>query len=103
MRKTGQGFLNFGVSNLRSTKGRGDDDRTRTPGQDSEGLGCWGNEVFRVGYVSEVNGPDSVEISKFVPTRYELINSSSFGRKSDLTCCFPFFWTARLAPVNGGV
>ena len=40
---------------------------------DNEGLGCSGNDKFMIGYVSEVNGPDSAEIPDFVPTRHELL------------------------------
>ena len=29
---------------------------------DSEGLGFWGDERFTVGYVDEVNGPNSAEM-----------------------------------------
>lgn len=40
---------------------------------DSKGLGWWGNQLFVVGYVEEVNGPGAVEIPGFVATRHELI------------------------------
>ena len=45
---------------------------------DSEGLGFWGTDKFTVGYVDEVNGPDSVEMPEFVPTRYELIQLAKY-------------------------
>jgi hypothetical protein len=47
--------------------------RSLRPCPDSDGLGCLGNENFTIGYVSEVNGPDSAEVPTFVPTRHELI------------------------------
>jgi hypothetical protein len=47
--------------------------RSLRPCPDSDGLGWLVNENSRVGYVSEVNGPDSAEVLNFVPTRYELI------------------------------
>jgi hypothetical protein len=58
---------------------------------DSEGLGCWGNEKFTVGYVSEVNGPDSEEVPDFVPIRHELIQLVKYWATLDLDDLFDFF------------
>lgn len=43
------------------------------PCQDTEGLGWYGDDRLTVGYVNEVNGPDSAEMPDLVPTRHELI------------------------------
>ena len=40
---------------------------------DSVGLGWYGDDRILIGYVDEVNGPGSEEVSGFVPTRHELI------------------------------
>ena len=58
---------------------------------DSEGLGCWGNEKITVGYVTEVNGPDSAEIPDFVPTRHELIQLVKYWATLDIEDLFFFF------------
>jgi hypothetical protein len=63
----------------------------RQPCPDSDGLGFWGNEVFTVGYVEEVNGPDSVEMPEFVPTRYELIQLAKYWATLALDLQFDFF------------
>jgi hypothetical protein len=61
------------------------------PCPDSEGLGCWGNEKITVGYVSEVNGPDSAEMPEFVPTRHELIQLVKYWATLKLSHLFGFF------------
>jgi hypothetical protein len=61
------------------------------PCPDSEGLGYWGNEKIIVGYVSEVNGPDSAEIPDFVPTRHELIQLVKYWATLDIEDLFFFF------------
>jgi hypothetical protein len=61
------------------------------PCPDSDGLGYWSNEKIVVGYVSEVNGPDSAEIPDFVPTRHELIQLAKYWASLDLEDLFYFF------------
>jgi len=58
---------------------------------DSEGLGFWGNQRFTVGYVDEVNGPNSVEMPDFVPTRYELIQLAKYWATIVLDLRFDYF------------
>jgi hypothetical protein len=45
---------------------------------DSEGLGFWSDGKFTVGFVNEVNGPDSAEVPLFTATRHELIQLVKF-------------------------
>jgi hypothetical protein len=47
-------------------------EKTRKLSSDSEELYAWGNELFTVGWVAEVNGPEAVEVSGFIPTKHEL-------------------------------
>jgi len=58
---------------------------------DSEGLGYCGNYKFTVGCVSEVNGPDSVEIPDFAPTRHELIQLVKYWATATLELQFDYF------------
>lgn len=58
---------------------------------DSEGLGSHGNGKITIGSVSEVNGPDSVEMPGFVPTRHELIQLVKYWATLDLDQQFYFF------------
>lgn len=58
---------------------------------DSEGLGFWGNQAFTVGYVDEVNGPNSVEMPEFVPTRYELIQLAKYWATIVIDLRFDYF------------
>jgi hypothetical protein len=51
---------------------------TQKGNPDSEGLGCWGNEHFVVGYIDEVNGPGAVEVPGFVATRHELTQLAKY-------------------------
>jgi hypothetical protein len=44
-----------------------------------------------VGYISEVNGPDSAEVPDFVPTRHELIQLVKYWATLDLEDRFYFF------------
>jgi len=62
---------------------------------DSEGLGFWGNQSFTVGYVSEVNGPDSVEMPEFTPTRYELIQLVKYWATIVIRLNFFYFLTGQ--------
>jgi len=45
---------------------------------DSHGLGWWGDERSFVGYIDEVNGPGSVEVPDYKPTRHELIQLAKY-------------------------
>jgi hypothetical protein len=58
---------------------------------DSEGLGFWGNQGFTVGYVDEVNGPNSAEMPELVPTRYELIQLAKYWATIALDLRFDYF------------
>jgi hypothetical protein len=58
---------------------------------DSEGLGISGNGKITIGYVSEVNGPDSGEVPDFIPTRHELIQLVEYWATIDLDDLFHFF------------
>jgi hypothetical protein len=58
---------------------------------DSEGLGFWGDERFTVGYVDEVNGPNSAEMPEFVPTRYELIQLAKYWATIVIDLRFDYF------------
>jgi hypothetical protein len=58
---------------------------------DSEGLGFWGNQGFTVGYVDEVNGPNSVEMPDFMPTRYELIQLAKYWATIVIDLRFDYF------------
>jgi hypothetical protein len=58
---------------------------------DSEGLGSYGNDKITIGYVSEVNGPDSAEMPGFVPTRHEMIQLVKYWATLDLDQQFYFF------------
>jgi|SRR5271170_1123076 len=58
---------------------------------DSEGLGFWGNQSFRVGYVDEVNGPNSVEMPDFAPTRCELIQLAKYWTTIVIDLRFDYF------------
>lgn len=58
---------------------------------DSEGLGFWGSRGFPIGYVDEVNGPNSVEMPEFVPTRYELIQLAKYWATIALDLRFDYF------------
>jgi len=58
---------------------------------DSEGLGSYGDDKTTIGYVSEVNGPDSAEMPGFVPTRHELIQLVKYWATLDLDKQFYFF------------
>jgi hypothetical protein len=58
---------------------------------DSEGLDIYGNDKITIGYVSEVNGPDSAEMPGFVPTRHELIQLVKYWATLDLDKQFYFF------------
>lgn len=53
-----------GVPLDKSRKANAAKERKACP--DSEGLGFWGNKGFTVGYVDEVNGPNSAEMPEFV-------------------------------------
>jgi hypothetical protein len=59
--------------------------------RDSHRLGCWGNSKFTVGLVSEVNGPNSVEVRDFVPTHHELIQLVKYWASLKLRQSFYFF------------
>ena len=61
------------------------------PCPDSEGLGWYGDGRITVGYVSEVNGPDSAEMPEFVPTRHELILLVKHWTTLELRQLFGFF------------
>lgn len=74
---------------------KGTSSHTRKPCPDSDGLGFWGNEAFTVGYVEEVNGPDSVEMPEFVPTRYELLQLGKYWVTLALDLQFDFFLYAQ--------
>lgn len=63
----------------------------RKPCPDSEGLGFWGGNGICIGYVSEINGPDSAEMPEFVPTRYELLQLAKYWATLDLDLQFDFF------------
>lgn len=63
----------------------------RKPCPDSEGLGFWGGNGVYIGYVSEINGPDSAEMPEFVPTRYELIQLAKYWATLELDLQFDFF------------
>ena len=58
---------------------------------DSEGLGFWGDERFTVGYVDEVNGPNSAEMPEFVPTLYELIQLAKYWATIVIDLRFDYF------------
>jgi len=58
---------------------------------DSEGLGFRANQGFTVGYVDEVNGPNSVEMPEFVPTRYELIQLAKYWATIVIDLRFDYF------------
>jgi hypothetical protein len=58
---------------------------------DSEGLGFWGTQSFTVGYVDEVNGPNSVEMPDFAPTRYELIQLAKYWATIVIDLRFDYF------------
>src|SRR5271166_366008 len=58
---------------------------------DSEGLGFWGNQSFTVGYVDEVNGPNSAEMPEFVPTLYELIQLAKYWATIVIDLRFDYF------------
>lgn len=61
------------------------------PCPDSEGLGYLTNGKVTIGYVSEVNGPDSAEIPDFAPTRHELIHLVKYWANVALGYQFDFF------------
>jgi hypothetical protein len=69
--------------------------KKRQPCPDTEGLGCWGGNGVYIGYVSEVNGPDSVEMPEFVPTRYELLQLAKYWATLALDLQFDFFLYAQ--------
>jgi hypothetical protein len=48
-------------------------DGSQPPNPDANGLGVCGAGKIRVGYVSEVNGLDAVEVEGFVATKHELL------------------------------
>jgi hypothetical protein len=58
---------------------------------DSEGLGSSGHGNITIGYVSELNGPDSAEMPGFVPTRHELIQLVKYWATLELDKQFYFF------------
>jgi hypothetical protein len=58
---------------------------------DSEGLGFRANQGFTVGYVDEVNGPNSVEMPEFVPTPYELIQLAKYWATIVIDLRFDYF------------
>lgn len=62
-----------------------------SPCPDTEGLGFYGNGKITVGYVNEVNGPDSAEMPDFVATRHELIQLVKHWATLDLDDLFHFF------------
>jgi hypothetical protein len=72
------------------TKSDPGDPATPIPNPDSEGLGCWGDNRFVVGYVDEVNGPGSVEVAGFAATRHELMQLVKYW--SDLAIDLQFSW-----------
>jgi len=49
------------------------DKRKIVTNKDNELLHPWGNEMFTIGYVEQVNGPGAEEFPEFDPTRHELI------------------------------
>lgn len=63
----------------------------RKPCPDSEGLGFWSNRGFTIGYVDEVNGPNSDEMPEFVPTRYELIQLAKYWTTIVIDLRFDYF------------
>jgi len=63
----------------------------REPCPDSEGLGFWGNRGFTIGYVDEVNGPNSAEMPEFVPTRYELAQLAKYWATIVIDLRFDYF------------
>jgi len=65
------------------------DERKARP--DSEGLGFWGDGRFTVGYVDEVNGPNSAVMPEFVPTRYELIQLAKYWATIVIDLRFDYF------------
>jgi hypothetical protein len=58
---------------------------------DSEGLGFWGDRGFTIGYVDEVNGPNSAGMPEFVPTRYELIQLVKYWATIVIDLRFDYF------------
>jgi hypothetical protein len=67
---------------------------------DSEGLGSYGNGNIIIGYVSEVNGPDSGEVPDFVPTRHELIQLFKYWATLDLDKQFYFFLYTQTGSID---
>ena len=58
---------------------------------DSEGLGCWENERFVVGYIDEVNGPGAVEVPGFKVTRHEAIQLAKYWAGVEIDLDFSYF------------
>jgi hypothetical protein len=66
--------------------------RSFRPCPDSDGLECFGNQYERIGYVSEVHGPDSEEVLHFAPTRHELVQLIKYWEKILIDSDYFFFF-----------